>query len=74
MKSTTVQSSDRGQLLELLDELSERFPDMRLGQLVCNLAMAARGAGASATWDVEDEELIDAARRMLSGKPVPKDE
>lgn len=70
MKSTTVKSSDRVQLLELLDELSEHFPDMRLGQLVCNLATAVRGADSSATWDVEDEELIDAARRMLSRQAV----
>jgi hypothetical protein len=70
VKSTTVKSSDRVRLLELLEELSEHFPDMRLGQLVCNLAMAVRGADSSATWDVEDEELVDAARRMLSQQAV----
>jgi hypothetical protein len=70
VKSTTVTSNDRDQLLELVDELSERFPDMRFGQLICNLAMAARGADTSATWDAEDRELVEAAQRMLSRESV----
>jgi hypothetical protein len=73
MKSRTVKSNDRDELLELVDELSERFPDMRFGQVICNLAMAARGADTSATWDAEDRELIEAATRLLSQQSVATD-
>ncbi|MCA9109414.1 MAG: hypothetical protein KDA52_05680 [Planctomycetaceae bacterium] len=60
----------RRELIQILSELSEQFPDMRLGQLVSNLAMASRGADASATWDVEDKELLKAARRWLADRSV----
>lgn len=65
-----MKTVEREELLRLIDELSTQFPDMRLGQLISNLAMAARGADASATWDAEDEELIEAARRLASRQPV----
>ncbi len=57
-------NSNRQELLALLAELSERAPDLRLGQLVANLATLARGAKVEAVWDAEDEELVTAARRL----------
>jgi hypothetical protein len=55
----------RDDLLELLAELGKLFPDWRFGQLVANVAMAARGSQGEAIWDSEDEELLAAARRLL---------
>lgn len=55
----------RSELLRLLAELSDEAPDLRLGQLVVNLATLARGAKVEAIWDAEDEELIAAAERLL---------
>ena len=40
-------------------------PDLRLGQLVANLATLAQGAKVEAIWDAEDEELLPAAQRLL---------
>jgi hypothetical protein len=57
--------SSRRELLELLAELGEQLPELRLGQLFTNLATHARGANVEAIWDAEDEELIASARRQL---------
>jgi hypothetical protein len=57
-------TTTRSQLLEVLAELSEACPEMRMGQLVANLATLARGAVAEAIWDAEDDELLEAARRQ----------
>jgi hypothetical protein len=53
------------ELLGALSELRELFPDWRLGQLVANLVTAAGGQDAAAIWDVEDEQLLAAARRLI---------
>jgi hypothetical protein len=53
------------ELLEAMSELRTLFPDWRMGQLVANLTGAAGGADASAIWDVEDQELLVAARRLI---------
>jgi hypothetical protein len=55
----------REELLACLTELSEAAPDLRLGQLVANLATLAQGAKVEAIWDAEDAELLAAARRLL---------
>jgi len=55
----------RQELLTLVSELSEAAPDLRLGQLVANLATLAQGARVEAIWDAEDEELVSAAHRLL---------
>jgi len=52
-------------LLEAVAELREVFPDWRFGQLVVNLVTAAGGVDAAAIWDVEDEALLAAARRLI---------
>jgi hypothetical protein len=53
------------ELVEAMFELRELFPDWRMGQLVANLVMAAGGTDASAIWDMEDEQLLAAARRLV---------
>lgn len=57
----------RTDLLKVLAELSGIFPDWRFGQLVANIATAARGPQVEAIWDSEDAELLAAACRLLEG-------
>ena len=52
-------------LLEAIARLRQLFPEWRLGQLVANLTTAAGCQEAEAIWDVEDEELLSAARSHL---------
>ncbi len=52
-------------ILRALSELVEQCPDVRLGQLIANLAVIARGPTAEAVWDMEDDELLAAARSHL---------
>lgn len=58
-------SSVRQELLSVLTELSAVCPEMRFGQLIANLSTLARGLSAEGMWDVEDEELLAAARAQL---------
>jgi hypothetical protein len=60
--------STRRELIEVLTEISELAPDFRFGQLVTNFSYAARGQTDSATWDVEDDELLEAAKEYLEVK------
>lgn len=53
------------ELLEAVAELRQLFPDWRMGQLFANLAMASGAAGEGAIWEVEDKELLAAARRLI---------
>lgn len=53
--------STRNELLEVLAELSNRYPQWRLGQLIANVA----GWTDQEAWDVEDEQLLQAARLHL---------
>lgn len=56
------------ELLEVLTELRKALPTMRFGQLICNLGAVARGATQGATWDMEDDELLVAARHLLESR------
>ena len=56
----------RQELLGLIGELSDADPELRLGQLLTNLATLARGAQPESVWDCEDDELMLAARRLLT--------
>ena len=51
----------RAELLAALAELSDRYPDWRLGQLVANVA----GWADRDIWDAEDTALLAAARDHL---------
>ncbi len=55
----------RGEILHVLSELSECCPDVRFGQLIANLSFLAKGPTNEAIWDLEDEELLAAARKHL---------
>lgn len=55
----------RRDVLRLIEELSEAAPEVRLGQLVANLSYLARGPAAESIWDMEDAELLAAARKHL---------
>jgi hypothetical protein len=57
--------SERNELLRLIEEISEGYPEFRLGQLIANLAFWARGDESGAVWNVEDQELIAAAREQV---------
>jgi len=48
----------RADLLKTLMELSQRYPNWRLGQLIVNLA----GWADQEIWDVEDDQLLTAAQ------------
>jgi hypothetical protein len=56
----------RRDVLRVLEELSQTCPEYRLGQMIANLSMLARGDADGAVWDVEDEELITAAQKHLT--------
>jgi hypothetical protein len=58
-------NATRQEALIVLAELSELAPDVRLGQLVANLSYLARGMSANSIWDVEDDELLRAAKNHL---------
>jgi hypothetical protein len=69
-----MNSSVRQDLLRVLGELGEHAPDVRFGQLLANLSYMARSFTAEAIWDVEDEELLGAARvhlEELSARHAP---
>jgi hypothetical protein len=53
------------ELLRVLAELSEVCPEVRLGQLIANLSYLARELSNESIWDVEDKELLEAARKHL---------
>jgi hypothetical protein len=58
----------REKVLELLAQMSERYPEWRLGQLVANAASWARQPTEphdTGIWDVEDEEMLSALERHL---------
>lgn len=56
----------RLELLRALNELSEQFPEVRLDQLINNLATLAKGPQIEAVWDVEDKELLEVAKEQLA--------
>ena len=56
----------RKELVELLTDLGRSRPSWRLGQMLSNLAMAAGRMDAGGVWELEDDEAIVAARRLLT--------
>ena len=57
-----MKSQERAELLTVIEQLCERYPHWRLGQLVANVA----GWADQEIWDVEDQQLLAAARLHLS--------
>ncbi|HUE75161.1 MAG TPA: hypothetical protein VMP01_30110 [Pirellulaceae bacterium] len=58
-------NSTREEAIRVFSELSELVPEMRLGQLMTNLSYLARGPAVESIWDMEDEELLAAAKKHL---------
>jgi len=58
-----VNSQPYSDLMLAIEELSQRYPDSRFGQLVSNVA----GWADQEIWDVEDEQLLQAVRLHLQG-------
>ena len=56
-----MNNQPRTSLLEALAALSRQYPEWRLGQLIANVADWAD----QNVWDVEDEQLLQAARSHL---------
>lgn len=54
----------RAELFEALAALCREYPDWRLGQLVANVA----GWADRDVWDVDDEQLLAAARAHLEAR------
>ena len=53
------------ELLGAIAELRVLFPDWRVGQLVASLVQAAGRVEERAVSEVEDEQLLAAARRLI---------
>jgi hypothetical protein len=58
----------RAELLAALAELGRAHPSWRLGQALSNLAMPAGRLDAGAVWDLEDDQALAAARRLLESR------
>ncbi len=56
------------ELMEVLREFRQAYPDFRFGQMVCSIAEWARGPVVSAVYDVEDDEFVKTAREHLRKK------
>jgi hypothetical protein len=54
-------AQDRLALVDALAELCRQYPDWRFGQLVSNVA----GWADADLWDIEDEQLLAAAKAHL---------
>jgi hypothetical protein len=67
----------RQELIEVLTEIGLYAPDWRYGQMVAIFASVARPDSVQSMWDVDDEELLAAARKQLEyfreTRPVPQE-
>ena len=61
-----MMTSVRQEALRVLAEIGELSPEVRLGQIVANLSYMARGLTSESIWDMEDDELLDAAQKHLA--------
>ncbi len=61
MKQTTSDA-----LLQAVAQLRALVPEWRFGQMVANLTTAVGCQEPEAIWDVEDEQLLAAAQRLIA--------
>lgn len=61
-------TTERREVLDLLHELSDLFPEMRMGQWLLMFAHSARGTKPESLYDVEDEEFLPVMRRFLESR------
>ena len=57
----------REQLITVLAEIARRCPNLRYGQLVENMAALTN----TDAWDIEDGELLGAAKQFLENAAIP---
>src|SRR4051794_32301804 len=57
----------RTELLAALADLCQRYPDWRLGKILCRLSCDV----GKDLWHIEDDQLLDAARRFQPPPPAP---
>jgi hypothetical protein len=57
-----MNNQDRAELLAAIADLCQRYPQWRLGQLIANVA----GWADEEIWDIEDKQLLQAARLHLN--------
>ncbi|GEM_PF-1123646 len=62
-----MNNHNRADLLVTFTELCQRYPNWRFGQLVANVA----GWADADVWDVEDEQLLQAARMHMQQLAPP---
>jgi hypothetical protein len=55
----------RAELLAALSQLGRLRPEWRLGQTLANVAMTAGRLEPGGVWDMEDEEALAVAKRLL---------
>jgi hypothetical protein len=56
----------RQEVLAVLTDLSGVAPEVRFSQLIANLSYLARGLTNESIWNVDDDELLEAARQHLT--------
>ena len=65
-----MKPTHKDELLAAITHLQSLFPDWRMGQLMANLTQATGNDGEGAIWDVEDDELLAAAQRLIERNRV----
>jgi hypothetical protein len=60
-----MNSATAKRIAAVIEELSRLHPDWRVGQMVANVALWAKGPTETAVWDVEDEEFLQAAEEHI---------
>jgi hypothetical protein len=61
-------TTERQEILEIWAELSELYPEVRMGQWLTSFASAARGSDVEAIYDAEDEDLLPIMRQFLANR------
>lgn len=56
-------SPTQQEILNLVAQLRELSPDVRLGQLFAHLGFLAEDRFGRTLWDLEDEQLLEVARQ-----------
>jgi hypothetical protein len=59
-------TATRRELLQQMTRLSELAPDMRLGQLIANLAAMDGAPWDETLWELEDDKLLAAATEFAA--------
>jgi hypothetical protein len=63
--------ADIKSLTNAIRRMKEQYPDMRIGQLVVNVASWAHGSKTSAIWDMTDDEFVRTVENHLAKKKAP---